>query len=121
MFTNVISIHLRRFKTLEDFEKVLEQNKLDRIDAESCYNLMLDGFTKIFIDKTTFKLIGYCHQDYKKIVNITEDFITHLKNMNSITFINNTQLSIDSILDKINQFGLDSLTYKEKEFLKNNS
>jgi hypothetical protein len=122
MFSNVISIHLRRFKTLEDFERVLEENELHKIDAESCYKLMLEGYTKIFIDKETLKMIGYCHSVDKKLIQISEDFILYLRDMNSITFkTKKTDFTIDSILDKISQLGIESLTYQEKEFLKNNS
>jgi hypothetical protein len=121
MFSNVISIHLRRFKTIYDFQKVLDDNELFKIDAESCYNLMLDGYTKIFIDKNTLKIIGYCHSVDKKLIQISEDFVLYLRDMNSITQNRKTNLTIDSILDKINQYGIDSLTHNEKEFLKNNS
>jgi hypothetical protein len=122
MFSNVISIHLRRFKTIEDFEKVLKDNELFNIDSEACYNLMLEGYTKIFIDKNTYKMVGYCHSSDKKLIQISEDFIENLKNMNSITFKKKEYiLTVDSILDKINQFGIESLTKQEEEFLKNNS
>lgn len=120
MFSNVISIHLRRFKTIEDFENLLDQNDLTRIDAQACYDLMLDGYTKVFLDKNTSRIIGYCHQTDKKLIQITEEFVLHLKNMNSIN-IQRKKLSIDSILDKISQYGIESLTKTEEEFLKNNS
>jgi hypothetical protein len=122
MFSNVISIHLRRFKSVEDFEKLLSDNELDNIDPEACFNLMMEGYTKIFIDKNTFKIVGYCHGLDKKLIQISEDFVLHLKNMNSISFKKSTQhFTIDSILDKINEKGIDSLTKLEKEFLNNNS
>lgn len=122
MFSNVISIHLRRFKTIDDFQKVLDDNELFKIDAESCYNLMLDGYTKIFVDKNTLKIIGYCHSVDKKLIQISEDFVVYLKDMNSISFKGKKHnLTIDGILDKISQYGIESLTHNEKEFLKNNS
>lgn len=122
MYGNILSIHLRRFKTLKDFEKVLEDNQLHKIEAESLYQLMLEGYTKIFVDKETLKIIGYCHIVDKKLIQISEEFILFLKDMNSITFKNNkNNLTVDSILDKISQYGIKSLTQQEKEFLKNNS
>lgn len=105
-------------------ENLLQQYELNLIDGESCFSLMQDGFTKIFIDKKTYKLIGYCHQSNRKMVQISDDFISHLRKMDSISIKKpktKYKLSIDSILDKINEFGLESLTQKEKEFLKNNS
>lgn len=122
MFSNVISIHLRRFKTLEDFEKLLEDNNLDNVDPESLHKLMLEGFTKLFIDKNTYKIIGYCHSMDRKLIQISEDFVLYLRDMNSITSKKKINtFTIDDILDKINQFGIESLTYQEKKFLDNNS
>lgn len=122
MFSNVLCLHLKRFKNLDEFQKVLDDNDLTNVDAESCYKLMIDGFTKIFIDKNTLKIIGYCHESERKLIQISEDFILYLKNMNSLSFKKNPKdLTIDSILDKISQFGIDSLTTQEEEFLKNNS
>jgi len=124
MFSNIICIHLRRFKTQEDLENLFQQHGLDTIDSETCFSLMRDGFTKIFIDKNTYKLIGYCHESNRKMIQISEDFISHLRKMDSITIKNpkiKYKLSVDSILDKISELGVESLTEKEKEFLKNNS
>lgn len=122
MFSNVISIHLRRFKTVEDFEKLLEDNDLNNVDPESCHKLMLEGFTKLFIDKNTYKIIGYCHSMDRKLIQISEDFIVYLRDMNSITPKKKPiNFTIDEILDKINQYGIESLTYQEKKFLDNNS
>jgi len=107
---------------LEEMEQVLEDNELYKIDAESCYKLMQEGFSKIFIDKNTYKIIGYCHTIDKKLIQISEDFVVYLRDMNSITPKKKSiSFTIDEILDKINQYGIDSLTYQEKQFLKNNS
>jgi len=122
MFSNVICIHLRRFKSPEEFQRLLDDNELDSIDPEALYNLMLEGFTKIYFDVNTHKIIGLTHIENKKLIQISEDFIIHLRKMNSITLKpKNQNLTIDSILDKINLKGIDSLTEKEKDFLKNNS
>lgn len=122
MFSNVLSIHLKRFKTIEDFERLIDDNELDNIDPEACYQLMVEGFTKLFIDSNTYKIIGYQHGSDKRLIQISEDFIINLKHMNSITFKRRPQnFTIDSILDKINAKGIESLTKQEKEFLNNNS
>lgn len=122
MFSNVISIHLKRFKSAEDFQKLLDDNNLDDINSESLYTLMLEGYTKIFLDINTHKIVALTHQEDKKLIQISEDFIVHLRKMNSITFKSRRpNLTVDSILDKINLTGIESLTEREKEFLKNNS
>ena len=122
MFSNVICIHLRRFKSVEDFQSLLDDNGLDTIDPESLYSIMLEGFTKIYLDINTHKIVALTHIDNKKLIQISEDFIIHLRRMNSITKKSKrNNLSVDSILDKINLKGIESLTEKEKDFLKNNS
>jgi hypothetical protein len=122
MFSNVICIHLRRFKSVEDFQSLLDDNGLDTIDPESLHTIMLEGFTKIYLDVNTHKIVALTHIDNKKMIQISEDFIVYLRRMNSITKKSKrNNLSIDSILDKINLKGIESLTEKEKDFLKNNS
>lgn len=121
MFTNIISIHLRRFKSIEDFQNLCDENNLDNIDAESLYNLMTNGYIKVFLDANSHEVIGLTHTENKRLLQISEEFIVHMKNMPSISLKPKTVLTIDSILDKINSKGLDSLTKREKEFLNNNS
>jgi hypothetical protein len=121
MFSNIICIHLRRFKSVEEFQTLLDDNNLDQIDPESLFNLMLDGYTKLFLDVNTFKIVGLTHQENKRLIQISEDFILFMKNMNSITIKSSKILTIDAILDKITSKGIESLTKREKEFLNNNS
>lgn len=121
MFSNIISIHLRRFKNVEDFQNLCDDNNLDNIDPESLFNLKENGYIKVFLDSNTHQVIALTHIEDKKLIQISEEFIIHMKNMPSITTKSKTILSIDSILDKINLKGLESLTSREREFLKNNS
>lgn len=122
MFSNVLCIHLKRFKNVEDFEILFEDHGLDSFDPEACYNLMLEGYTKVFIDIKTHKILAYCHQEDKKNINVAYEFIDFLRKMDSITPTRyKSELTVDLILDKINKYGINSLTKREQNFLNNNN
>jgi len=121
-FNNIIAIHLNKFKTVEDFQRLIDDNNLNEtVDAQKMIEHKEMGFTKMFFDATTKEGIAFVHKSDKKIT-FQPEFLDHLKNMKSIDFkkVSSFDLSIDSILDKINERGIESLSKKEKEFLENN-
>jgi len=119
---NFLSLHLGKFNTLEDFKRVLSDNGLNNIDAQVVFAMKSDGYTKVFFDTETGRMVGFCHNTLKKQVKFTDNFVNHLRNQKSIDIIPEpTDLSIDTILDKIGSKGLNSLNRYEKAFLENNS
>lgn len=117
---NIISIHLTRFKSVEDFQNLLDDNGIKNIDPKKLFEHKEAGYTKIFFDKTTFEAIAYVHKLSKKEITFQDDFKSFLKEMPSISFSNNddsSSLDVDVILEKISERGVDSLSRKEKEFL----
>lgn len=120
-FSNIICMHLNRFKSIEDVIKTLAEHNMQDIEANDIMNLKNDGYSKVFIDKTTHYLIATVHSSSKKKMELSSDFLKFLNNMQSIDWTRpKTSLSIDLILDKISEKGIDSLSPLEKEFLKNN-
>jgi hypothetical protein len=91
------------------------------------YNKLVHRFQKeIYIDIVKINNIEYSKNSF------SEEMLDYLKSVNyEINFFNEVPqsfkeetknfLNIDSILDKINRSGIESLTEKEKEFLKKNS
>lgn len=119
---NFLALHLGKFNTLEDFKRVLSDNGLHNIDAQVVFHMKSHGYTKIFFDTETGRMVGFCHDTLKKQVKFTYNFVNHLRNQKSIDIIPEpTDLSIDTILDKISSKGLNSLNRYEKAFLENNS
>ena len=119
---NFLSLHLGKFNTLEDFKRVLSDNGLNNIDAQVVFAMKSDGYTKVFFDTETGRMVGFCHNTLKKQVKFTDNFVNHLRNQKPIDIIPEpTDLSIDTILDKIGSKGLNSLNRYEKAFLENNS
>lgn len=114
-FKNILVIHLNRFKSIEDFKRLFEDNNITTLSPEKTFNSIQDGWKKVFIDKTTGYIIGYFHKDSKHLV-IETDFMDFLNNAPSITF-SKTVLDVDTILEKIHKHGVESLSKREKEFL----
>ena len=116
---NIISIHLTRFKSIEEFKNLLDDNGIENVDAKKLFEHKEAGYIKIFFDKTTFEAIAYVHKSSKKEITFQDDFKSFLKEMPSISFSNDDSidLNVDVILEKISEKGIDSLSRKEKEFL----
>jgi hypothetical protein len=121
----VLSIHLLRFSELKDFEQLVIDNDLINLDAQQLYDFSNDGYTKVFVDSDTHKIIGLVHHSVKKEVIFSTDFITDLKNLPSLTIksreVRDTSEHkrdyLDYILDKISTSGIESLSKKEKKYL----
>jgi hypothetical protein len=121
----VLSIHLLRFSELKDFEQLVIDNDLINLDAQQLYDFSNDGYTKVFVDSDTHKIIGLVHHSVKKEVIFSNDFITDLKNLPSLTIksreVRDTSEHkrdyLDYILDKISTSGIESLSKKEKKYL----
>ena len=118
-FENVVSIHLKRFKSVEDFQKLLDENGIQNLDATKLFEHKESGYTKIFFDKNTFEAVAYVHESSKKEIVLQDNFKDFLKSMPSLAFKTDTKivLDVDVILEKISEKGIDSLSKKEKEFL----
>jgi len=124
---NLLAIHLNKFKTIEDLSKMLEDNGISILDAQKILTFKNEGYTKLFIDSETHKLKAFCHISLKGDIKLCEDYVSELKNMKSLDVVKEPKgLSIDSsmiiletdaILDKINEYGMESLAQEEKEFL----
>ena len=83
-FENVVSIHLKRFKSVEDFQKLLDDNGIQNLDATKLFEHKESGYTKIFFDKNTFEAVAYVHESSKKEIIFQDDFKEFLKNMKSL-------------------------------------
>ena len=121
-YDNILSIHLTKFNTIEELEKVLNDNNIQSLCAKKLFEHKEKGYLKVFLDKTSQNVIAYTHKNDKKKIHLQDEFTNFLKNMKSISFTKEVEdLSIDIILDKISSKGIDSLTKREKLFLENNS
>lgn len=115
---NVICIDLTKFNN----EKIVDLAKSLNIDSDAVLHNKKSGFAKIFIEKSTGKVIAFTTKKNKDIVQYTTYLGEVLLSMES-TEVEKTpiEMNIDNILDKISKYGIDSLSVNEKKFLDENS
>jgi len=120
-FNNVFVIHLTRFNTLEEFEKVLKFNGIEGVNANKLVEHKNNGYLKIFFDRKTSNPIAFTHNSDKKKIHFQENYLDFLKNMPSLTYESDYKknLDVDTILEKISAQGIGSLSKFEKDFLDN--
>ena len=123
-YSSIIAFHLDNFSSAEDLEEVLKDAGLDeKIEAEHMFELKADGFDKIFLDVQTGNAIAYHVKGMNpnQVVPMQE-FIGHLVEQPCVSkIITRRPLDMDEILDKIYKKGMDSLTDRERKFLREQS
>jgi len=123
---NIICIHLTRFSSAQEFEKMLRDNGISNyVESKVLMDLKRDGYLKIWLDNSKYETIAWTKSPNKKEVYFSQNYSSFLKDMKSLSFIHVEQstsnYNIDNILDKISVYGISSLTVSEKEFLDNSS
>lgn len=110
---NIICIDLRMFNHIK-LKEICDSHNID-------YDVMLqnkyDGFTKIWIDKNTDKIIAF-NKKKVDIVMISDSFVEILNNINPVQ-LPKRNMDLDTILEKISKSGIESLNVREKNFLDN--
>jgi hypothetical protein len=123
-YSSIIAFHLDNFSSADELEEVLKDAGLDeKIEAERMFELKADGFDKIFLDVQTGNAIAYHVKGMNpnQVVPMQE-FIGHLVEQPCVSkIITRRPLDMDEILDKIYKKGMDSLTDRERKFLREQS
>ena len=123
-YSSIIAFHLDNFSSADELEEVLKDAGLEeKIEAERMFELKADGFDKIFLDVQTGNAIAYHVKGMNpnQVVPMQE-FIGHLVEQPCVSkIITRRPLDMDEILDKIYKKGIDSLTDRERKFLREQS
>lgn len=117
MKNNIICIDLTKFNN----EKLKEvSDKLD-ISYEILLSNKENGFAKLFVDLTgSGTIVAFTTKKNKEKVILTNYFTKSLLEMTSFEIIKEpVQLEMDSVLEKISKYGIESLSKLEKDFLDN--
>lgn len=131
MFTfNCFCIDLTMFDTKDQIRDFLKSNKIDKfLDYNNLYDAKTGVFTngdvinKVWVDSTTFCITAYRTNTESKF---TVQYVDYMNSLEPIGYGDGIkQLStsspsfetVDEILDKINNYGIDSLTESEKNIL----
>ena len=135
MFTfNCFCIDLSVFDTQEEILDFLKSNKIDKnLDAQNLYEAKLGVFTHgdkinmVWVDSVTFCVTAYRTDGESKFTVQYVDYMNALEPLSygegvkQLTSPSNNVgefTTIDEILDKINNFGMQSLTENELNILK---
>jgi hypothetical protein len=119
---NVISVSLNKYSTIEEYKKLAEDNNIPLIPEAMIE--MRAKFSKAYVDIKNGIVVAVVRKDGS--FALTEDMEKTLSNIQPLTMkeSNSTMkldYEIDDLLDKINEKGINSLTAREKLFLKRNS
>jgi hypothetical protein len=110
---NVICIDL----TILSESKLKEICKVHDLEYEAMLSNKKQKISKIWIDKEADQIIGYTLKK-SEIFYFHEDYLLYLKIMDPIDPSKiEIVLNLDDILEKISQFGVESLTKEERDFL----
>lgn len=114
----VVVFDLRKYNTVEDIEKIINENELS-IDARKVSDLSVK-YSKVFIDKVSNELFAVVYKGSNEVTlsKTCEDSLLKVKSLPPV--VDSQEFTVDSLLDKINENGLSSLSAKEKYFLKKN-
>lgn len=97
--------------------KLEEICQLHGLNYEVLLQNKYDGFAKLWIDKSTMCIIAFNQKKNDDII-ISELFAEELLKISPIE-LPKKEMDLDSILEKISKYGIDSLNEKEKNFLDN--
>jgi hypothetical protein len=119
---NVVSVSLNKYSTIEEYKKLAEDNNIPLIPEAMIE--MRAKFSKAYVDIKNGIVVAVVRKDGS--FALTEDMEKTLSNIQPLTMkeSNSTMkldYEIDDLLDKINEKGINSLTAREKLFLKRNS
>lgn len=116
---DIVVFDLRKYNAVEDIQNIIDLNDLN-IDAKKLSDLSVK-WNKVFIDKLSNKVFAYVIKGSAEITlsKESDDSLLKVKSLSPVVVKEN--LSLDGILDKITEKGIDSLTAYEKFFLKKNS
>lgn len=114
---NIVKVDLRKFNQAK-LKEVCDKYSLD---YNSLVNNKKNGFAILWIDIDTQIIIAYTMKKNDKIfyTNLMDDFLSSMKEVEIVK--QPKELTVDSVLEKISKYGIDSLTDYEKDFLDNSS
>jgi len=116
MKNNIICIDLTKF----NYDKLKEVSSKLNVKLDILVNNKKEGFAKLFVDTNLSIIIAFTTKRDKNRVVYTDVYDNKLLEMNSFEIVKQpVQLDMDSVLEKITKYGIDSLNKNEKEFLDN--
>jgi len=112
---NIVKLDLRKFNHI----KLKEVCDKYRIDYDSMLNNKKNGYAIVWVDIVLQFIVAFTVKKDSTIVytHSMDDFLSSMREVEMIK--QPRELDLDSILEKISKYGIDSLKDDEKEFLDN--
>lgn len=114
MNKDIICVDLTKF----NFEKLEEVSTKFNLDLDMLVSNKKRGFAKLFLDLRLDIIIAYTTKKNKREIVYTDYIENVLSEMKPIEVKKEpVQLTVNSVLEKITKYGIDSLSDNEKDFL----
>ena len=116
MKNNIICIDLTKFNN----EKLKEVSTELNVKLEILVDNKKEGFVKLFVNTDLGIIVAFTTKRDKNRIVYTDVYDNMLLGMKSFEIIKEpVQLEMDTVLEKISKYGIDSLSKNEKKFLDN--
>lgn len=113
MRTNIILINLENYST----EKLRELSSLG-LSPDVFIEDKEKGFRKLWIDLNTGSVVAFTKRtDRVELTSVYKDTLSEIEEFKIEDTDVEVILDLDTILDKISKYGINSLVKEEKEFL----
>lgn len=118
---NLISIDLTKYNK----EKLIEIANKYRLDPVSLVENKDKDFHTLYIDTNLFQIIAFTTKKNKNKLVYTDLYTDTLKSIKPLSLFKETKvprvMNVDTILDKIGKYGIESMSEDEKKFLDSKS
>lgn len=116
-FKNIIVLDLKKTK-VKDLKRLLIDNNIPdhKVTVKFLTEEKKNGGLKVFLDRTTYNVIAILYKG-DSYPTFSMDFAVELSKLKNTAISSVSNLDLNSILEKINESGMDSLTKSEMDFL----
>lgn len=114
---SLICINLKSIKSINDIKDIFKHYQIDDLYPKEIMEFKEEGYLKLYLDKKTHNLVALVHSDDKKFIEFTDEWFKFMRHIGSLK-VPEKEVTVDEVLDKINKYGMESLTKKELKVLK---
>lgn len=122
---NLIKFDLRPYSKSEEIQRIINDHGMQQVwTGEEMFELKKEGYIFICVDSVTFFPIFYFNEktlDWTTPMQVTNILADQKPIKKKKVKKPRTTLNLDSLLDKINESGMQSLTPRELKFLEESS
>jgi len=110
--------------SVADFERLRDDNGIPATKFDGGKLMEMKKTADfLFCDSTRFNIIAYINKGTTEVIYVDElaEYFASMKPITFTKFYDFSDMDVDTVLEKISTSGMESLTRKEKAFLKSQS